>query len=90
MNMKMMKYFGMFILMGMMSAVMFAKTLYVGTNAEFAPFEYLEKGKITGFDIELMNALAKEMKMDIKIENMAFDGLLPALQMKKWMLSLQG
>lgn len=30
-----------------------------------------------------MNALAKEMKMDIKIENMAFDGLLPALQMKK-------
>lgn len=41
--MKMMKYFGMFILMGMMSAVMFAKTLYVGTNAEFAPFEYLEK-----------------------------------------------
>ena len=81
--MKMMKYFGMFILMGMMSAVMFAKTLYVGTNAEFAPFEYLEKGKITGFDIELMNALAKEMKMDIKIENMAFDGLLPALQMKK-------
>lgn len=83
MNMKMMKYFGMFILMGMMSAVMFAKTLYVGTNAEFAPFEYLEKGKITGFDIELMNALAKEMKMDIKIENMAFDGLLPALQMKK-------
>ena len=71
--------------MGMMllSMVAFGKTLYVGTNAEFAPFEYLEKGKVTGFDMELMNALAKEMKMDVKIENMAFDGLLPALQMKK-------
>lgn len=66
-----------------LSMVAFGKTLHVGTNAEFAPFEYLEKGKITGFDIELMNAMAKEMKTEIKIQNMSFDGLLPALQMKK-------
>lgn len=81
--MKMMKYVGIGMGMMLLSMVAFGKTLYVGTNAEFAPFEYLEKGKVTGFDMELMNALAKEMKMDVKIENMAFDGLLPALQMKK-------
>lgn len=81
--MKIMKYVGIGMGMMLLSMVAFGKALYVGTNAEFAPFEYLEKGKVTGFDMELMNALAKEMKMDVKIENMAFDGLLPALQMKK-------
>lgn len=81
--MKSLKYVVMLVLMASLSFVSFGKTLYVGTNAEFAPFEYLEKDKITGFDIELMNALAKEMKVEIKLQNMSFDGLLPALQMKK-------
>ena len=26
------------------------KVVYVGTNAEFAPFEYLEKNKVVGFE----------------------------------------
>ena len=30
-----------------------AKKLYVGTNAEFKPYEYLEDGKMIGFDIGL-------------------------------------
>ncbi len=59
------------------------KIIYVGTNAEFPPFEYLEEGKITGFDMDLINEMAKEMGTEIKIEDMAFDGLLPALQAKK-------
>ena len=36
------------------------KKLYVGTNAEFKPYEYLEGDKIVGFDIELMEAMAEE------------------------------
>jgi polar amino acid transport system substrate-binding protein len=59
------------------------KSIYVGTNAEFPPFEYLEEGKITGFDMELIDEIAKEMGTEIKIEDMTFDGLLPALQAKK-------
>ena len=43
----------------------------------------LENGKITGFDIELMNEIGKVLNADIKIQDMAFDGLLPALQLKK-------
>ncbi|MBQ3038312.1 MAG: transporter substrate-binding domain-containing protein, partial [Clostridia bacterium] len=30
-------------------------TIKVGINAEFPPFEYYEDGKLTGFDIDLMN-----------------------------------
>lgn len=60
-----------------------AKVLYVGTNAEFQPFEYLENGKIVGFDVELMEALAAQMGKTVEWKNISFDGLLPALQSKK-------
>ena len=60
-----------------------ASKIYVGTNAEFAPFEYLEKDEIVGFDIDLLKAAAEEMNLEIEIKDMSFDGLLPALQAKK-------
>lgn len=60
-----------------------SKKLYVGTNAEFEPFEYLDNGNIVGFDIDLINEVAKIINAEIEIKNMAFDGLLPALQSKK-------
>ncbi len=58
-------------------------SLYVGTNAEFAPFEYLDNGTIVGFDIELINEIGRLIGKEIVIKNMAFDGLLPAMQAKK-------
>ncbi len=66
------------------------KKIYVGTNAEFAPFEYLEGDKIVGFDIDLVNAIAKEAGFEIEIVDMEFDGLLPALQSKKVDLVIAG
>ena len=66
------------------SITLFAKdTLYVGTNAEFAPFEYLEYNKIVGFDIELIKEIGNIIDKDIKVKNISFDGLLPALEAKK-------
>ena len=64
--------------------------IFVGTNAEFPPFEYLDKGEVTGFDIELVNELGKIMDADVKVLDMSFDGLLPALQMKKVDLVIAG
>lgn len=60
-----------------------AKKLYVGTNAEFKPYEYLEGNKIVGFDIEFMEELGKKLGYEIKWVDMNFDGLLTALQLKK-------
>ncbi|MCF2625003.1 basic amino acid ABC transporter substrate-binding protein [Fusobacterium perfoetens] len=57
--------------------------IYVGTNAEFPPFEYLDGDKIVGFDIDFINAIGKEMGREIIVKDMSFDGLLPALQTKK-------
>ncbi|WP_295158165.1 basic amino acid ABC transporter substrate-binding protein [uncultured Brachyspira sp.] len=57
--------------------------LYVGTNAEFEPFEYREGEKIVGFDMDLIAEIAKLIGKEIEIVDMQFDGLLPALQAKK-------
>ncbi|MGL5722187.1 MAG: basic amino acid ABC transporter substrate-binding protein [Brevinema sp.] len=65
-------------------------TLIVGTNAEFQPFEYLENGAIVGFDIDLINEVGLILGKNIKIENMSFDGLIPALQSKKIDLIVAG
>ncbi len=66
------------------------KVVYVGTNAEFPPFEYLEDGKVAGFDMELINEIAKDQGFEIEIKDMSFDGLLPALQTKKIDLVIAG
>ena len=56
---KFVKLMLMFLLSVVISISVFAKNnvVYVGTNAEFMPFEYLDKNKIIGFDIDLLDAI---------------------------------
>ena len=65
------------------SSVASAGTLLVGTDAGFAPFEYKDPktNEIVGFDIDLITAIAKAVGDDVKIQNMQFAGIIPALQM---------
>lgn len=49
------------------------RTLTVGTNAEYAPFDYLdENGNITGFDIDLIEAIAKSQDIEIVWRDLPF------------------
>lgn len=59
-----------------------AATLNVGTEATFAPFEFMdEKTKeVTGFDMEIIEAVAKATGDKVRLHNMGFDGLIPSLQ----------
>ncbi|MBN2651920.1 MAG: basic amino acid ABC transporter substrate-binding protein [Spirochaetales bacterium] len=69
------------------------KYLYMGTNAEFPPFEYVggESGtEVIGFDVEIAREIAKDLGKELKIENMKFDGLLPALKAGKIDLAIAG
>ncbi|MDR3348149.1 MAG: ABC transporter substrate-binding protein [Acidaminococcales bacterium] len=54
--------------------------LTFGTISTFPPFEYMKDGKLVGFDVDLVDALAKEMGLKAKNTVMNFDGLIPALQ----------
>lgn len=55
--------------------------LVAATNAEFAPWEKLDKeNNPIGIDIDIMNAVAKKMGMEVKWENMEFESVLGAIQ----------
>lgn len=59
-------------------------TLVVGTSADYEPFEYIdEDGNYTGFDIELMEEVASRLDMELEWQDIAFDGLIGALQSDK-------
>lgn len=57
------------------------KVLRVGTNPTFAPFEFQGKDNsgMVGFDIDIINALGKQMGRKVEIANIGFDGLIPAI-----------
>ena len=61
-----------------------AQVLKVGSAIDFAPFEFQDEGQAEyqGFDMDLIRAIGKEMGMEVEIQNIGFDGLIPALQAK--------
>lgn len=55
--------------------------LRVGTSADFPPFSFMENGKHTGFDIELVQEIAKHLNYSVEIINMPFSTILAAIQL---------
>lgn len=71
------------ILVIMAMGTLQAGQLVVGVDANFRPFEFKnEKGEFTGFDVQLWDAIAKDLKLDYKWQTMDFNGIIPALQSK--------
>ena len=64
--------------------------LIVATNAEFKPYEYIENNQIVGIDMDIMQAICDELGMNLVIENMAFDSILPAIQSGKATIGAAG
>ena len=61
-----------------------SKTLIMGTSADYAPFEFMYKGKdgtmqYGGIDVSVGQYFADSMGKELKVENMSFDYLLPSL-----------
>lgn len=58
-----------------------AGKIKVGTEPGWPPYEFLaENGSIIGFEIELMEMIAKELNLEVEWVNMAFDAIIPAVQ----------
>jgi polar amino acid transport system substrate-binding protein len=54
--------------------------LTYGVAATFAPFEFMQDGRLAGFDIDFINALAAWDRLQPTPTPMEFNGLIPALQ----------
>jgi len=59
------------------------ETLIVGTEAGFAPYEYMEGDKVVGIDMDIAQAIADAMGKELEIKNMDFDGALLEVQQGK-------
>lgn len=57
----------------------------VGVEGAYPPFsEVGPDGKLKGFDIDIANALCAQMKAECTLVQQDFDGMIPALQAKKF------
>ena len=54
--------------------------IYVGTEAGFAPYEYMSGDQVVGVDMDIAQAIADAMGKELVIKNMDFDGALNAVQ----------
>lgn len=61
-----------------------AKTLNVATDATFPPFEYFDNNVRTGFDVEMVEALAAKMGRHVNWTQIDFKGLIPGLVAKRF------
>ncbi len=69
---------------GEAAGVLDKDVILVGTEATYPPFEYRnEKNEVVGYDIDVVEAIAKHLGKKVEIVDMSFDGLIPALMTGK-------
>ena len=56
-------------------SLVFGGALTVCTDSPYAPFVYEEKGKLVGFDVDLGQAVADELKVELDVIDVAFDDI---------------
>jgi polar amino acid transport system substrate-binding protein len=72
------------------------KILHIATNATYVPFEFKDKqatGKDSdykGMEIDMVREVAKRLGMETKMENIAFNGVIPAILSKQVDLAATG
>ena len=64
--------------------------LVMATNAEFPPYEYHDGDAIVGIDAEIAKAIADELGMELEIEDIAFDSIIPEIVSGKADMGLAG
>lgn len=67
------------------------KTLYVYTNAGFAPYEYVnEQGDVVGVDIDIMNYIGNELGYNVIINDIEFNQILHEVENNKMAVGAAG
>lgn len=57
--------------------------IVVALNAEFPPYEFKDKGEITGIDPDMVREIGKRLGMEVEFLDIAFDSIIPAIQNNK-------
>jgi len=68
----------------MLAKVKAAGVMKVGTETEFAPFDFIDAGKHVGLNVDLFDEIGKEMGLKIEWVTLPWDGVLPGLEAGKF------
>lgn len=64
-----------------------AQTLTMATSADYPPYEFVDSTsgsqEIIGFDVDIAKYITEELGAELKIDNVDFNGLIPALQSER-------
>src|SRR4051794_40762750 len=58
--------------------------LLLGTELQFAPFEFFQDNKPVGYTIDLMDLVAADLGVKVHIQDLPFASVLPGLDAKKY------
>jgi polar amino acid transport system substrate-binding protein len=58
--------------------------IIIATEGAYPPFNYYQADKLSGFEIDLAEALAKKMGVKVEWKALAFDALLVGLGQDRW------
>ena len=61
-----------------------AGVLKVGTETEFAPFDYIDAGAHAGLNVDMFDEIGKELGVKIEWVTLPWDGVLPGLEAGKF------
>lgn len=67
-----------------------ADTLIMATNAAFPPYEYYENETIVGIDAEIAAAIAEKLGMELQIDDIDFNAIIPAVTSGKASFGMAG
>jgi polar amino acid transport system substrate-binding protein len=64
--------------------------IVVGSDASYAPNEFVDKDGTTiiGMDVDLGKAIGQKLGLEVEFQNSAFDGILPGIASKKYELGM--
>lgn len=65
-------------------------TLVMATEATFPPYEYVEGDEIVGIDVEIAQAIANDLGMELQIDDMDFNSIITAVQSGKADMGIAG
>ena len=64
--------------------------LSMATEATFPPYEYYDGDAIVGIDVEIAQAVADKLGLELQVTDIAFDSIIPGVQSGKYDLGLAG
>ena len=67
-----------------------AGKLVIATSPDFPPFENLENGEVVGIEIDIMNLICEEMGVELDIQQMDFESVVPGIQAGKFDAGVSG